>query len=82
MTLILLSSAKLATDTFNNRIDSEFALEFLNGVDLFFNYAFICEMSVKVIAMGLVMDNGSYLEDSWNQLDFFIVVSSIADMSL
>ena len=82
MGLILLSSAKLATDTFNDRIESAFALQFLDGVDQFFNYAFICEMSVKVIAMGLVMDSGSYLEDSWNQLDFFIVVSSIADMSL
>lgn len=49
---------------------------------MFFNYAFIVEMCVKIIAMGLVMDNGSYLEDSWNQLDFFIVMSSIADMSL
>lgn len=82
MALILLSSAKLASDTFNKQIESEFALKFLDGVDQFFNYAFILEMSVKVIAMGLIMDNGSYLEDSWNQLDFFIVMSSIADMSL
>lgn len=82
MGLILLSSAKLATDTFNDRIESQLVLDALDGVDQFFNYAFICEMSVKVIAMGLVMDAGSYLEDSWNQLDFFIVVSSIADMSL
>ena len=28
------------------------------------------------------MDNGSYLSESWNCLDFFIVMSSIADMSL
>lgn len=27
------------------------------------------------------MDKGSYLRDSWNQLDFFIVMSSIVDMS-
>ena len=28
------------------------------------------------------MDDGSYLRESWNQLDFFIVLSSIFDMSL
>jgi hypothetical protein len=82
MALILLSSAKLATDTYNATIDSEGALQFLAGVDLAFNYAFIAELSVKVVAMGLVMDPGSYLLDSWNQLDAFIVTSSIADMSL
>lgn len=82
MALILASSAKLATDTFNKRIDSQMVLDVLDGVDQFFNYAFICEMTVKVVAMGLVMDDGSYLLDSWNQLDFFIVSSSIADMSL
>ncbi len=26
------------------------------------------------------MDNGSYLTDSWSQLDFFIVVTSFIDM--
>lgn len=82
MALILMSSAKLATDTFNERIESPVVLEVLDGIDQFFNYAFMCEMTVKVIAMGLVMDDGSYLLDSWNQLDFFIVASSIADMSL
>lgn len=66
MSLILLSSLKLATDTYNNDITSQFALNFLENVDLFFNYAFIIEMTVKVIAMGLVMDEGSYLTDSWN----------------
>lgn len=82
MSLILLSSAKLATDTFNERINNPFVLDFLAGIDQFFNYAFIGEMTVKVIAAGLIMDEESYLKDSWNQLDFFIVASSIADMSL
>jgi hypothetical protein len=39
-------------------------------------------MSIKTIALGLVMDEGSYLRDSWNQLDFFIVISSVMDMLL
>lgn len=51
-------------------------------VDYLFNGIFIVEMVVKLIAHGLVMDNFSYLRDIWNQLDFFIVWASIADMSL
>lgn len=47
-----------------------------------FNYSFILEMITKLIAMGFIMDEGSYLRESWNQLDFFIVMASIADMSL
>lgn len=39
-------------------------------------------MCTKVVAMGLFMDNGSYLRESWNQLDFFIVCSSIVDWIL
>ena len=28
------------------------------------------------------MDSGSYLRDSWNQLDFFIVITSLIDFFL
>lgn len=39
-------------------------------------------MLVKLISLGLIMDEGSYLRDEWNSLDFFIVCSSILDMAL
>ena len=39
-------------------------------------------MLTKLLALGLVMDEGSYLRDSWNMMDFFIVISSIFDMAL
>jgi len=32
--------------------------------------------------MGIIMDEGSYLRESWNQLDCFIVVSSLMDFFL
>lgn len=35
---------------------------------------FALEMSVKMIAMG-VYGRGTYLADSWNRLDFFIVLA-------
>lgn len=36
-------------------------------------------MLLKIIAFGFVMDNNSYLRESWNQIDFFIVVTSLFD---
>ena len=39
-------------------------------------------MCVKIISLGFIMDSGCYLQDSWNILDFGIVVSSLLDMSL
>ena len=53
-----------------------------NIIDYFFNIFFATESAIKIIAVGLIMDNGSYLRDSWNILDFFIVISSILDMCL
>ena len=83
LVLILLSSGKLGFDTYLSYFDSDsMVIQVSLYCDKFFNYAFIIEMSTKLIAMGLIMDEGSYLRESWNQLDFFIVISSILDMSL
>lgn len=78
-----MSSIKLGSDTLESRFEKE-SMYFVisNNVDKFFNFAFIIEMVIKLIALGLCMDQGSYLRESWNQLDFFIVISSILDMSL
>lgn len=83
ISIVMLSSVKLAIDSYITKLDSENILKKMSViVDFIFNFIFIAEMSTKTIALGLVMDNGSYLRDSWNQLDFFIVCSSILDMSL
>jgi voltage-dependent calcium channel R type alpha-1E len=47
-----------------------------------FNYVFTFEMAVKIVSLGFVMDDGSYLRESWNILDFGIVSSSLLEMSL
>lgn len=44
-----------------------------------FTYAFVFECVVKIVALGFVMDKNSYVRESWNQLDFFIVITSIID---
>ena len=80
---VMLSSIKLAIDSYIVKLGEESVWRDVSDlVDLAFNAIFIIEMSIKTIALGLIMDQGSYLRDSWNQLDFFIVISSILDMSL
>jgi voltage-dependent calcium channel L type alpha-1D len=38
---------------------------------------FACESIIKIIAFGFISGPGTYLRDSWNQLDFFVVLSSL-----
>jgi hypothetical protein len=37
------------------------------------------ECVLKILAMGFVLHPNSYLRDSWNRLDFFVVLISILD---
>jgi hypothetical protein len=51
-------------------------------VDIVFTVVFLCELVVKVITYGF-MCNGqkSYIRNSWNILDFFIVVFSVVSIA-
>ena len=83
MFLIFLSSLKLATDTYMHILPEDskgFVIS--DSFDIFFTFAFTAECLIKILALGFTMDGGSYLRDSWNQLDFFIVITSQIDFFL
>jgi len=40
------------------------------------------EALLKSVSLGFIMNNGSYLRDSWNKLDCFIVAASLIDLIL
>ena len=46
------------------------------------NINFLLELLIKNISTGTFTDEGSYLRETWNQLDGFIVFTSILDMLL
>ena len=75
--LILLSTLRLILGTIINGYQFVFIFDI---IDLCFNIIFTIEMILKVIALGLVMDEGSYLRDHWNKMDFIIVVFSLIDI--
>ncbi len=53
-----------------------------NALDTFFTIFFALEALMKAIAYGFALETRSYLRDSWNQLDFFIVCASLIDLSV
>lgn len=81
MFLIIMSSLKLATDTYSANWKGNIVVETIMEVilDNMFTLLFLLEMVFKLIALGVVMDEGSYLRDNWNRLDFFIVNASIVE---
>ena len=83
MLLIALSSAKLALESYlvGYPIDHP-AIVASKIADNLFTLLFLFECVFKIIALGLIMDSGSYLRESWNDLDFFIVTTSILDFAL
>lgn len=80
--VILFGTFKLVIQSFirEDGSDNVKSLFFIfDLIDLAFNVIFIFECSLKVLANGFVMDKGTYLRDSWNKLDFFIVCISAFD---
>ncbi|EAR95184.2 cation channel family protein (macronuclear) [Tetrahymena thermophila SB210] len=76
---IVTSSLKLVVDTYvDEHSDVGIALK---NVDLMFNFIFIAEATLKIISFGFIGDENSYLDESWSQIDFFIVCTSIIDMT-
>lgn len=51
--------------------------QIIESFDPYFTVLFSLECFLKVIGMGFILDDGSYLRDTWNWLDFIVVVSSL-----
>jgi len=80
--LIALSSVKLILDGYTKGFEEDsWIIKFSEGSDYFFTAIFAVESLIKSIALGFVMDKGTYLRESWNKLDFFIVLTSLIDAS-
>jgi hypothetical protein len=77
MVVILVSTLRLMLDTF---IDGALSSSAFDIADIIFTMIFICEMVLKVISLGFIMDEGSYLRDNWNRIDFLIVIVSLIDL--
>jgi hypothetical protein len=75
---IFLSSLKLCIDTYF--VWSSDYIYFANYLDLGLNIAFAIEFFLKIVSFGFYGNNNSYLNESWNKLDFFLVAISLIDI--
>ena len=57
--------------------DAQLALALAN-VNLALSARFLGEMCIEILAMGFVMEKGTWLQDGWNELDLSIVMTSMA----
>ena len=64
----------------DTRPESSFQNFLQEALDPVFTYIFIVECAVKLISMGFFSHKNSYLRDSWNCLDFLIVLTSIVGL--
>ena len=79
--LILISTITLAVETPMDDPKGQ-KVEILLSIDYFMTGAFTVEAIFKIIAFGFFFTRTSYLKDSWNILDFVIVISAIAGFVL
>jgi hypothetical protein len=72
ITVILLNSITLAAEDPN----AEETTPFAQKVEDTFLVLYTIEMVLKILALGFLLNQGAYLRDSWNILDFVIVGSA------
>lgn len=53
---------------------------YMDYADQIFQYLYTVEMVVKIVSLGFIVNEGSYLRDAWNILDFVIIGSGYLGM--
>eukprot|EP00736_Rhodelphis_marinus_P000156 Rmarinus@m.17433 len=77
--LIALNSVALCFDD-SGVVEDSTKYKVLYCLDIFFTSCFTIEFLMKVIVVGFVVGDNSYLRDSWNVIDFVIVTSSLLNL--
>jgi hypothetical protein len=54
----------------------------LELLGMVFSWCFIVECALKIVALGFIFHQNAYLKDSWNWLDFIVVIIGIIELSL
>lgn len=80
MTLIVISTVLLMLDNPLNDEDSVMT-QWLTRIDIIITIAFFLESIINIIFLGFLFNGPqSYLKDSWNVLDFVIVIFSLVSI--
>lgn len=81
--IIILSSLMIVWETYlNYDYPNDFEMIFIN-IFIYLNgvltFIYVCEISIKSIVYGFILDKKSFMRNGWNVLDFLLCVSYISD---
>lgn len=65
----------MASEEHLSKKDKTILAQELESTESYFLCIFTVEATVKIIALGLVLHENSYLRNIWNFMDFFVVVT-------
>jgi Ion transport protein len=72
--MIILNSALLALYDYSDRDSLKVHNQTLDSLAYILTIIFLVEATIKILAMGFCVHKYAYLRDSWNLMDFSIVV--------
>lgn len=75
--LIMVNSLMLGVKDYTDIKNETNINRIVENSEPLFVWAFTIECVFKIIGMGFILDQGSYLRDAWNWLDFIVVFSSL-----
>jgi hypothetical protein len=75
--LIMANSLLLGIKDYTDVENKSSINRFVENCEPIFTWSFFTECFLKIVGMGFIADDGSYLRDAWNWLDFIVVVSSL-----
>ena len=76
ISMILLNSLFLGIKDYTDKDNVSDINQFVESIEPLFTYIFLMECTTKIMAQGWILGRNSYLSDSWNWLDFIVVVTS------
>jgi hypothetical protein len=77
ITLIVMNSLTLGVKDYTDKDNKSVRNKVVEAMDPFFTYLFLVECFSKIVAQGFIFGNNTYLTDTWNWLDFIVVVTSL-----
>lgn len=75
LAVIFANSVALTQYDYTDRLSLTDHNQMLDNLNIFFMLIYIWEALLKSIAYGFVINKRAYLRDSWNKMDFFVVVT-------
>jgi voltage-gated sodium channel type IX alpha len=78
--LIIMNSLILGIVDYNDNNEKTWRNDINNYSDPAFIFLFTIEMIMKIVAFGFILGENTYLNDKWNWIDFFVVISSLLSL--